>query len=415
MNFNPKFWLKFSLINLLIVALLGLLMRYKIGFEFPLFNQKNLQHSHSHFAFAGWISHTLMVLMVGFLEKRGKREEGKGKRRFSYNTILTANLICAYGMLVFFILQGYAAFSIVFSTASIVVAYVFGYQFWKDLKTVDQTSLSVNWFKGAIFFNVISSLGTFALAYMMLTKDIHQNEYFASIYYYLHFQYNGWFFFACMGLLVYFLDLKTTDSSIYKKTFWLFFVACVPAYFLSILWLDLPLWIYIPTVISAFLQVFAWFPFLFMVIKTKKVIFENYPFFLRYIILFVAVACSGKLLLQLGSTIPALSQLAFGFRPIVIAYLHLVLLAVISLFLLFYVYVNHFFFIRKSIKFGITLFSVGVFLNEMVLAVQGIASFSYTVIPFVNEMLFGVAAIMVLGIAITAFYSVKKVKIPTVL
>ena len=122
-----------------------------------------------------------------------------------------------------------------------------------------------------------------------------------------------------------------------------------------------------------------------------------------------------KILLQLGSTIPALSQLAFGFRPIVIAYLHLVLLAVISLFLLFYIYVNHFFLICKSIKFGVTLFSVGVFLNELVLAIQGIASFSYTVVPFVNELLFGIAALMVSGIAITAFYSIKKVKIPAVL
>ena len=415
MNFNPKFWLKFSLVNLLIVALLGLLMRYKIGFEFPFFNQKNLQHSHSHFAFAGWISHTLMVLMVGFLEKKGIRQKVLGNRFGNYDKILLANLICAYGMLLFFIVQGYAAFSILFSTASIVVAYVFGYQYWKDLKAVDNTSLSVNWFKGAIFFNVISSLGTFALAYMMISKNIHQSEYLASIYYYLHFQYNGWFFFACMGLLIHFLDLKTTDYPFYKKAFWLFFIACIPAYFLSTLWLNLPLWIYIPTVIAAFLQVYAWFVFLVILVKTKKAVFENYPFFLRYIILFVAVACSGKLLLQLGSTIPALSQLAFGFRPIVIAYLHLVLLAVISLFLLFYVYVNHFFFIRKSIKFGITLFSVGVFLNEMILAIQGIASFSYTVIPFVNEMLFGIAAIMVLGIAITAFYSVKKVKIPPVL
>jgi hypothetical protein len=40
-----KFWLKFSLINLLIVALIGLLMRYKIGFEFPFLDQKHLQHS----------------------------------------------------------------------------------------------------------------------------------------------------------------------------------------------------------------------------------------------------------------------------------------------------------------------------------------------------------------------------------
>lgn len=428
MNFNSKFWLKFSLINLLIVALLGLLMRYKIGFEFPFFNQKNLQHSHSHFAFAGWISHTLMVLMVGFLEKRvGRlfdsaqddkkeiREEGKGIRLTVYNKVFIANLICAYGMLVFFILQGYAAMSIVFSTASIIVAYVFGYQYWKDLKLVNSSSLSVNWFKGAIFFNVISSLGTFALAYMMISKNIHQNEYLASIYYYLHFQYNGWFFFACMGFLVHFLDLKTTDSPFYKKAFWLFFIACIPAYFLSTLWLDLPVWIYVLTVISAFLQVFAWFPFLFIILKTKKDIFENYPYFLRYIILFVALAFTAKLLLQLGSTIPALSQMAFGFRPIVIAYLHLVLLAVISLFLLFYIYANHFFFIHKSIKFGITLFSIGVFLNELLLAIQGIASFSYTLIPLANELLFVIAAIMVLGIAITAFYSIKKVKIPAVL
>ena len=415
MTFNAKFWLKFSLLNLLIVALLGLLMRYKIGFEFPFLNQKNLQHSHSHFAFAGWISHTLMVLMVGFLEKKGKREKGKGIRWTNYNKILLANLICAYGMLVFFIVQGYGAFSIAFSTVSIVVSYVFGYRYWKDLKLVDATSFSIPWFKGAIFFNVISSLGTFALAYMMATQNLHQNEYLASIYYYLHFQYNGWFFFACMGLLGYFLDLKATDSPLYTKVFWLFFIACIPAYFLSTLWLDLPLWIYILTVMAAFLQVFAWFLFLLRVIKTKKTVFENYPFFLRYIIVFVALAFSVKLLLQLGSTVPALSQLAFGFRPIVIAYLHLVLLAVISLFLLFYIYINHFFFIRKSIKFGITLFSVGVFLNELVLAVQGVASFSYTLIPWVNESLFVIAALMVSGIAITAFYSLKKVKIPAVL
>ena len=75
MNFNSKFWLKFSLINLLIVAIIGVLMRYKIGFEFPYLNQKNLQLSHSNFAFSGWISQTIMVLMVAFLEKKIKNTE----------------------------------------------------------------------------------------------------------------------------------------------------------------------------------------------------------------------------------------------------------------------------------------------------------------------------------------------------
>ena len=142
----------------------------------------------------------------------------------------------------------------------------------------------------------------------------------------------------------------------------------------------------------------------------KNNFLEKYPLVLRYILFFVGVALSLKFILQLGSTIPALSQLAFGFRPIVIAYLHLVLLAIISLFLLFYIYANQFLTFNKQIKNGIIIFSVGVLLNEIILAIQGIASFSYTLIPFVNEMLFGAAIILVSGIGIIVFYSLKKVK-----
>jgi len=419
MHFNSKFWLKFSLLNLLIVALIGLLMRYKIGFEFPFFDQKHLQHSHSHFAFSGWISHTLMVLMIVFLEKKkvllqaqdDNREKNIENRFFKkYSSILSANLICAYGMLVFFIIQGYGLFSIIFSTSSIIVSCVFAYYFVKDLKLISNDDLSKNWFKTALFFNVISSFGTFALAYMMISKNIHQNEYLASIYYYLHFQYNGWFFFACMGLLFSFLQLKSSENSFFKRTFWLFFLSCIPAYFLSTLWWDLPIWIYLITVVAAFIQVYTWFRFLIIIIKTKREFLYNFPFFLRYILLFVAFALSIKFLLQLGSTIPVLSRLAFGFRPIVIAYLHLVLLAIISLFLLFYVYANHLIHFNRQIKIGVITFSIGVLLNEIILAIQGVASFSYTPIPYVNEMLFGAAIVLVIGTGITAFYSIKKVK-----
>lgn len=419
MHFNSKFWLKFSLLNLLIVALIGLLMRYKIGFEFPFFDQKHLQHSHSHFAFSGWISHTLMVLMIVFLEKKkvllqaqdDNREKNIENRFFKkYSSILSANLICAHGMLVFFIIQGYGLFSIIFSTSSIIVSCVFAYYFVKDLKLISDDDLSKNWFKTALFFNVISSFGTFALAYMMISKNIHQNEYLASIYYYLHFQYNGWFFFACMGLLFSFLQLKSSENSFFKRTFWLFFLSCIPAYFLSTLWWDLPIWLYLITVVAAFIQVYAWFRFLIIIIKSKREFLYNFPFFLRYILLFVAFALSIKFLLQLGSTIPVLSRLAFGFRPIVIAYLHLVLLAIISLFLLFYVYANHLIHFNRQIKIGVIIFSIGVLLNEIILAIQGVASFSYTPIPYVNEMLFGAAIVLVIGIGITAFYSIKKVK-----
>jgi hypothetical protein len=405
MFLNTKFWLKISLLNLCIVAVLGMLMRYKIGFEFPYLDQKHLQHSHSHFAFAGWLGHTLMVLMVYFLQTKITAFEGN-----KYKNIIIFNLICSYGMLISFIIEGYGLVSIILSTASIHVSYVFGYRFIKDLKLLDDGLLAKSWFKAAIFFNIISSLGTFYLAYMMASKNVVQDWYLSSLYYYLHFQYNGWFFFACMGLAFGFLNLRKSEHSFYETSFWFFAIACVPAYFLSTLWLDLPLWIYIITVLAAIIQVFAWFKLLVILLKARKNALENYSPLLRYILLFVSFALSIKLILQLGSTIPFISNLAFGFRPIIIAYLHLVLLAIITLFILFYIYANHLLFISKKIKYGILLFSIGVLLNEIILAVQGLASLSYTTIPYVNEILFGVAIVLFIGIGFISYFSIKKVK-----
>lgn len=405
MALNLKFWLKISLLNLCIVAALGVLMRYKIGFEFPFLDQKHLQHSHSHFAFAGWLSHTLMALMVYFLQTKSTAFNGN-----KYKSIIIANLICSYGMLVSFIIEGYGLVSIVLSTASIFVSYVFAFRFIKDLKLLDDDCIAKSWLKAALFFNVISSLGTFYLAYMMASKNVVLDFYHSSIYFYLHFQYNGWFFFACMGLAFGFLNLRKSEHSFYGTSFKLFATACVPAYFLSTLWLDLPVCLYIVAVLAAIFQVFAWFKLLMILVKTRRDYLENFSPLLRYILLFVSFALSIKLLLQLGSTVPLLSELAFGFRPIVIAYLHLVLLAIMSLFVLFYIYANHLIIINKKIKYGILLFSIGVLLNEIVLAVQGIASFSYIPIPYVNEILFGIAIILLIGIAFISYFSIKKVK-----
>lgn len=404
MSFKTTFWIRFSIFNLMLVALLGLLMRYKILFEFPLLDQKSLQHSHSHFAFAGWVTHTLITLLIAFLQKQDTLHKIAFKK---YNLILIANLICSYVMLISFIMQGYGAISITFSTLSIFVSYWFTFVFFKDCKQLETPSIATKWFKAALFFNVISSLGTFALAYMMATKNIHQNEYLASIYYYLHFQYNGWFFFACMGLLLDYLKVTIYSKRIYSQSFVLLFWSCIAGYFLSTLWLDLPLLIYILTAISAIVQVVVWYLLFKTIFKENKSIFVNLPNYLKYLILFISFALSAKFLLQLGSTVPAISKLAFGFRPIIIAYLHLILLAIISLFLLFYIYVNDFIAVNKKTVLGLVLFSIGVVLNEVVLGIQGVASFSYTLIPFINEALFGIAILLFASILWTNLFAKK--------
>ncbi len=56
MDSSLRRWLQISFLNLLIVSLLGVTLRYKIAFSFPYLDQKHLLHGHSHFAFAGWVT-----------------------------------------------------------------------------------------------------------------------------------------------------------------------------------------------------------------------------------------------------------------------------------------------------------------------------------------------------------------------
>lgn len=401
MKFNLQFWLKFSLINLCIVAFVGVVMRYKIGFEFPFLNQKNLQHSHSHFAFAGWVTHTLMVLMIYFLKSKVLELDTK-----KYKIILIANLVMSYGMLISFVIQGYAFFSITFSTLSILVSYFFAFYYYRDLKKITLAGVAVRWFNASLLFLVLSSIGTFSLAYMMATKTMTEQPYLASIYYYLHFQYNGWFFFVCMGLLYDFLNLNR-QKTFFTSAFYIFAFTCIPTYLLSVLWLKLPLWLLIFTAICALLQVYAWLRLLSIIVKGRLYNYKSFSVWLNIILYLVGFSLTVKLLLQLASTIPALSTLTQSFRPIVIAYLHLVLLAVISLFLLYYVYANKFFKFSKAACISLVIFTIAVFLNELVLGIQGIAAFSYTLIPYVNESLFFIAVLLFASM-LSLFLSSKK-------
>jgi hypothetical protein len=120
-----------------------------------------------------------------------------------------------------------------------------------------------------------------------------------------------------------------------------------------------------------------------------------------------AIAMSIKIILQLGSTLPEVSKLAFGFRPIVIAYLHLVLLGIITIFIIGYLLSSTLVDSSKKVILGMFIFIGGIFLNEFVLMIQGIAAFSYLSIPYFNFLLLIIAIIMFLGIGII-YIAIKK-------
>lgn len=390
MDGSIKKWLGWGIFNLAIVALYGVLMRYKIAFDFPFFDQKNLLHAHSHFAFSGWISQVLYagLMWVNF----PYLNELKRKK---YHWLMAWNLIASFGMLIAFTIQGYKAISISFSTLSIVIAVAFAIVFIKDLKCLPKPHPAKRWSIVGLLLNVVSAVGPLFLAYMMATKNIDHNYYLGSVYYYLHFQYSGWFFFGSMAIMVNYLPANFPSLN---KYFNVFAATVIPTFFLSILWAKLPNWLYIITVLATFLQLITWLFLLMRLFKYFKPKAKSAAWF-KWFFYVAALALTLKFTLQAVSVVPSLSQLVFGFRPIVIAYLHLVLLGVYSLFLLGFLFEQKVIKPSKTAKLMAFVFMFGVLLNELFLGIQGVASFAYIAIPLINELLFGAAVVLLLGAA----------------
>ncbi|HEY1061085.1 MAG TPA: hypothetical protein VGE44_05340 [Daejeonella sp.] len=395
MNSFLSKWLSISILNLSFVAALGLILRYKIAYSLPFLDQKYILHSHSHFAFSGWITQTLMILMIFYLSKT------LGKEIISrYYWLLYANLISSYGMMISFIIQGYGLYSISFSTFNIFAFYAFAIYFWQDLNKIKEKSTTKLWFKASLIFGVISSIGAFNLAYMMANKMTDQNWYLASVYFFLHFQYNGWFLFAGMGLLNDKLEIITGERKKLYRAFQLFCFACVPAYFLSILWLESITNIYYVLIVPVAAQLAGWFVLLKVCNNNRSMITQKITKHGKILLLLSALAFSIKLILQTGSIHPELSHISYGFRPIIIGYIHLVLLGVTSIFILGYIVSFELIRINKLLITGIIIFVAGIIINELLLLIQGVAAFSYTGIPYINEMLLGAAIILLTGILI---------------
>lgn len=394
-------WFLLGILNLSIVALLGSLMRYKMAFSFPFFVQNNLLHAHSHFAFSGWISHILFTGLTILISTAVDKVKQK-----KYSLLIIANLCSAFGMLIAFTIQGYKAVSIAFSTLSLIVAVTFAYCFIRDSKYLPRNSRAKPWAIAGLIFNVLSVAGPFTLAYVMASKSNNHELSLASIHYYLHFQYNGWFFFGSMALVTTLLPRAFPNL---KGYFNLFALTVIPTFFLSVPGATLPAWLSTVTGIAALLQLITWLVLLIscLPVLTRKPYMNPDPV-MNLLFYTAAIAMTIKFVLQAVSVIPSMSQLLFDYRAVVIAYLHLVLLGIYSLFIIGYSFRSGILQATKTAKIASTAFFTGVLLNELFLGVQSIALFTYIPLPYINEMLFSAALLLLISAVSLALSQTNK-------
>jgi hypothetical protein len=269
------------------------------------------------------------------------------------------------------------------------------------IKSNTQLSFEKKWLYTALLCNVISAAGTFTLAYLMANKIANQDFYFGSVYFYLHFQYNGWFLFSIFALFFFQTKQRMTVKHIRLANlfFYLLLFTLVPAWFLSMLWMRLPGWMFTTGAAAAVIQVVA------LSVLVRLLILMRYKFRLIFhppvhlIWLIALLAFSLKIIMQGFSAIPALNQYAFGIRPIVIGFLHLVLLGFVSMFLIGFLLQNRLVYLPTKMAFGgLWLFVSAMFLNELVLMSQGLAAIFYKPFPYSNELLLVAAACMFTGL-----------------
>jgi hypothetical protein len=171
---------RYSVISLLIVAILGTLMRYKIAYSLPIFEQKNLLHAHSHFAFSGWISHVLYCGMASIILKHVL----KALRYINHSkSDIFRNAHRLYD-------TGYKNISILFSTGTIFIQYYLPFNLlWIGVR-YQASSIQ----KLVNSCRIIECVGVpYFFCIYDYDQDNNHNNYLGSVYYYLHFEYNGWF------------------------------------------------------------------------------------------------------------------------------------------------------------------------------------------------------------------------------
>lgn len=360
-----KTHIKVSLGYFLLAALLGVLLRTFVVAPMPI-NYRFIVHTHSHIALLGWVYIALTTLLYHlFMDKQGLERK--------YRRIFWFTQICLIGMLLSFPFQGYALFSIIFSTLFLLASYWFSAFFLKHTPQSFKFTKSYICVKYALWFMIGSSIGPWALGAIMTILGPESIWYRLAIYFYLHFQYNGWMILALTGIFFYLLEQLQINIS--ARTFRYFFLTTVLgiilSFFLSTLWTGPQLIYYILGGLGAVLQLIGFGILINICIGNRMVLKSALPRLQFNILKLVTVLLLVKMILQWLTAWPFFANLAATVLDFTIGYLHWTFLGVISIGLFFFL---EFFGLIKLSKMAITVYLGGFLLTEGLIFYRGMSA-----------------------------------------
>ncbi|PHR69856.1 MAG: hypothetical protein COA67_09185 [Lutibacter sp.] len=368
-------------------AFYGLILRLTKVVDFIPIAYNNLLQSHSHVTFLGW-GFLAVISLVGFAFYPKILDQSMYLKRLFYIMVVTL-----LGMLISFPIQGYKLFSILFLSIFLIVSYLYLFRIYKELK--EHKSYSSKFIKTAILYYLLSSLAIWAIA-IVAVKFGKTTLYYNSIYFYLHFLYNGFFVFSLFGLLIKYLENKqvVVGEELLKYFYLLTNLSCIPAYAMSLLWSEVPKYVYFIAFFAAIIQLVS----LYYLFSIKRIFFKIISSRqLKLIGIIVFVSYFLKIILQLISSFPVIIKNVVALKHyFIIGYIHLFTLGFMSLIILLLLS------IISKVKFnrlGLNMLILGIILSEFVLFFQGASLFLFrNGIANINMLLLLVSALMPFGL-----------------
>lgn len=403
----PRVFIHFTFLFFSLTALSGVWMRFFFIKQNEWIPFNHVLHGHSHLAMLGWAFIGVFIVFLSLFWKKINQK----KQAVS---ILFFLCIASLFMFIAFLYQGYDVLSIIFATLHIFIEYwaaIFMYKIIK--KETDLPKTGKLFLNSALLALVISSIGPYMLGYTSATglKDTYYFD--MAMYFYLHFQYNGWLTLFLIGLFIIILHMKKIpiEGSSLKIGFWFYFLSLFPGYFLSILFIDLGSIIPILATIGSIGQ---WVGIIFILLAFKRIWGDVSLYFskltlsclwITLILLFI------KSTAELGLISPTLADLVYNTRSIVIGYLHLTLLGFVSIFIITQFFMMNLIDSKAKIStYGFIVFIIGFALNEILLFSQGLSEWiKLAGIPLFTEGLLVASGLLFIGVVtLWLSFGIKK-------
>jgi len=386
-----------------VAALLGLSMRVFWVMDLPHFLYTNVLHAHSHLAMLGWGFTVICCLLIYFLK-------GHIQNFRTYWALLLANTFGSLAMALAFVLKGYAIVSIALLIFHLILAYALGFILLKDLKKMPNknAALLARW---AIYWMFISTVGVWLLPIVIAKVGKLDPLYQASIEWFLHLQFNGWFIYSVLALLFLFLERIGKDVRFTSLDFWALQLSLVLTYALPAYW-SYPLpFLSLLNSLGVLIQLLVFWRIispLFTIFRIELVAKKNFGYLL---IVLGLISLLVKITIQASLIFPLFLAASSEVHNFFIGFIHLLMLGVFTLICLGICSIQGLLPQNKSARIGLGTLALGFLFTELILFGQGLLVWSFQMtLPFYHETLLICTLFLPIGIALLIFSFIPTFK-----